>query len=65
MSNKKLINPKDFYDKHNKCPDCGNDKGLHKSKMSISYDNEKDFVDNINTAYCPACRWKGKVKDLK
>lgn len=49
---------------HSACPKCLNENLMH-SLAGVIWNVGQPYVDNINTAYCSACNWTGKVNQLK
>lgn len=57
------VTPDIFYATHKACPQC---KSSH---VRVTYVGKvdvvgEDFVDDVNSAECVGCGWKGRVLDL-
>ena len=51
-----------WYNDHKCCPECGSED-LTKSIVAVVEKNG-EFRDDVNTAKCNKCGWKGMVKNL-
>lgn len=53
----------EWYLRHTNCPKCGSKNVVLTTKEVITAD-ENNFSDDVNTAVCGHCDWKGMVKNL-
>lgn len=64
MINRKIVTREEYYANHVLCPKCKTMDNVVASPVYIVTSEGKDFKDNVNTARCESCGWKGMRKDL-
>jgi hypothetical protein len=64
MADKKIVSREEYYANHVLCPKCKTWEKVRVSPVYIITSEGKDFKDNVNTAICDACNWRGMRKDL-
>jgi Zn ribbon nucleic-acid-binding protein len=61
---KQIVTRDEFYANHTLCPKCKTGDKMKASNIYIMTSEARDFKDNLNTAWCENCGWRGKRNEL-
>lgn len=64
MTDKKVVTREEYYSKHTLCPNCKTNTSIKATNIIILTSEARDFKDNLNTAWCLSCGWRGMRNQL-